>query len=73
MTRDPRAAGTYTKVTFTIGVREGAARVRDLRAVQEAVRRAIDIAIASCAIAQGASLWRLNPADFAAIPELHLA
>lgn len=32
--------------------------------------REIDIAIAACAIANGASLWTLNPDDFADIPGL---
>lgn len=36
-------------------------------------RREIDIAIAACAIAQGAALWTLNPADFRDIPGLELA
>src|SRR4051812_9329613 len=34
--------------------------------------REIDIAIAACAIAHGASLWTLNRSDFADIPELRL-
>ena len=32
----------------------------------------IDIAIAACAIVNEASLWRLNPEDFADIPGLTL-
>jgi predicted nucleic acid-binding protein len=35
-------------------------------------RREIDIAVAACAIAQGAALWTLNPHDFAGIPGLEL-
>ena len=35
--------------------------------------REIDIAIAACAINAGASLWTLNPKDFADIPGLALA
>jgi predicted nucleic acid-binding protein len=35
--------------------------------------RAADIAIAACAITQGAALWTLNPADFRDIPGLELA
>lgn len=34
--------------------------------------REIDIAIAACAIASGAKLWSLNPADFADLPDLAL-
>lgn len=32
--------------------------------------REIDLAIAACAIAQGAVLWTLNPADFEDVPGL---
>lgn len=34
--------------------------------------RAIDLAIAACAIAHDAALWTLNPRDFADIPGLEL-
>ena len=34
--------------------------------------REIDLAIAACAIAHGASLWTLNRPDFADIPDLKL-
>src|SRR3954453_7772851 len=34
--------------------------------------REIDLAIAACAIAHGASLWTLNPSDFGDIPDLRL-
>jgi predicted nucleic acid-binding protein len=34
--------------------------------------REIDLAIAACAIVHGASLWTLNPADFADVPGLKL-
>jgi predicted nucleic acid-binding protein len=35
-------------------------------------RRAIDLAIAACAMVQGAALWTLNPRDFSDIPGLEL-
>jgi predicted nucleic acid-binding protein len=35
-------------------------------------RREVDLAVAACAIAQGAGLWTLNPRDFADIPGLQL-
>ena len=35
-------------------------------------RREIDIAVAACAITQGAALWTVNPRDFADIPGLEL-
>jgi len=34
--------------------------------------REIDLAIAACALTQGAALWTLNPADFKDIPGLTL-
>ena len=34
--------------------------------------REIDVALAACAIAHGASLWTLNRSDFADIPDLRL-
>jgi len=34
--------------------------------------REIDLAIAACAIAHGASLWTLNRSDFVDIPDLKL-
>jgi predicted nucleic acid-binding protein len=34
--------------------------------------REIDLAIAACALGQGAALWTLNPADFEDVPGLRL-
>lgn len=42
------------------------------RQVGRARGRELDIAIAACAIGQGAHLWTLNPADFKDIPGLEL-
>lgn len=57
-----------TAVSF--GVRE-AAIAADLSArLKNPRRREIDIAIAACAMAQGASLWTLNPRDFEDMPGL---
>jgi predicted nucleic acid-binding protein len=33
----------------------------------------MDIAVAACAIVNGAALWTLNPSDFRGIPGLALA
>jgi predicted nucleic acid-binding protein len=35
--------------------------------------REIDLAIAACALQDGAALWTLNTADFRDVPELRLA
>ena len=42
------------------------------RSVPRARGRELDLAIASCAIAQDAALWTLNVRDFAGIPGLRL-
>jgi predicted nucleic acid-binding protein len=34
--------------------------------------REIDLAIAACALGQGAALWTLNPQDFRDVPGLRL-
>ena len=53
---------------------EEAARAADLyRRVKRPRGREIDLAIAACALTQGASLWTLNPDDFADLPGLMLA
>jgi predicted nucleic acid-binding protein len=50
-----------------------AARAADLyRRLPKARGREIDLAIAACALIQGAALWTLNPADFKDIPGLTL-
>jgi predicted nucleic acid-binding protein len=42
------------------------------RSLKRARGRELDIAIAACAVSQGASLWTLNPADFQDMPGLTL-
>jgi predicted nucleic acid-binding protein len=42
------------------------------RHVKRARGREIDIAIAACALGQGAHLWTLNPGDFRDLPGLEL-
>jgi predicted nucleic acid-binding protein len=42
------------------------------RGVKRARGREIDIAIAACAVSQGARLWTLNPGDFGDIPGVEL-
>lgn len=42
------------------------------RRVTRARGREVDLAIAACAIGQGAQLWTLNVSDFADVPDLDL-
>lgn len=42
------------------------------RAVSKPRGREVDLAIAACAIIDGAALWTLNPADFRGVPDLRL-
>jgi predicted nucleic acid-binding protein len=58
---------------FPFGVREAQLAAELYGRVKRPRQREIDIAIAACAIAQGAALWTLNPADFRDIPGLELA
>ena len=48
----------------------GAARL--YKQVARARGRDIDLAVAASAIASGAAIWTLNPADFRDIPDLRL-
>lgn len=59
-----------SRTATPFGVREAALASDIYRRLKNPRRREIDIAIASCAIIQGASLWTLNPGDFADIPDL---
>jgi len=58
---------------FAFGAREAEIAAAIYRRLERPRPRAADIAIAACAIAHGASLWTLNPADFRDIPGLELA
>jgi predicted nucleic acid-binding protein len=42
------------------------------RGARRARGRELDLAIAACALAHGASFWTLNPEDFGDIPDLRL-
>jgi predicted nucleic acid-binding protein len=55
------------------GAREAAIAAELYRQVNRPRPRTVDIAIAACAMTQGAALWTLNPADFRDIPGLELA
>jgi predicted nucleic acid-binding protein len=62
-----------SKAAFGFGVEEAALAADLYRRLSRPRHRETDIAIAACAIANDASLWTLNPKDFADIPGLTLA
>jgi predicted nucleic acid-binding protein len=51
---------------------EAAAAAKLYRQVPRPRGREVDLAVAACAIVNGASLWTLNPADFRDVPGLRL-
>lgn len=54
------------------GSREAAVAADLYKALKRPRGREIDLAVAACALAHGASLWTLNRADFKDVPELTL-
>jgi predicted nucleic acid-binding protein len=54
------------------GSEEAALAARLYRERPRARGREVDLAIAACAIANGAAFWTLNPADFRDVPGLRL-
>lgn len=58
---------------FEFGVREAQLAAQLNGRVKRPRGREADLAIAACAIVQGAALWTLNPSDFRDIPGLELA
>jgi predicted nucleic acid-binding protein len=58
--------------SIPFGAAEALVAAEAYRKVKRPRGREIDIAIAACAIAHGALLWTLNPADFKDIPNLKL-
>jgi predicted nucleic acid-binding protein len=54
------------------GAADAAAAARLYKQLARPRGREIDIAIAACAVAGGAALWTLNPADFRDMPDLRL-
>src|SRR5262249_2274164 len=54
------------------GPREAAMAAELYRAVPRARQREFDLAVAACALANGAALWTLNSEDFLDIPGLEL-
>jgi predicted nucleic acid-binding protein len=56
----------------SFGAREAALAARLYRTVPRARQRELDLAVAACALGQGAALWTLNPDDFRDVPGLVL-
>ena len=54
------------------GHAEAAVAARLYKALPRACGREIDLAVAACAVANGAALWTLNPADFRDIQGIRL-
>ena len=54
------------------GAAQAAVAARLYRALKRPRGREIDLAIAACALHDGASLWTLNRADFRDVPDLPL-
>jgi predicted nucleic acid-binding protein len=54
------------------GSGEAAVAARLYKQVSRARGREIDLAVAACAMANGAAIWTLNPGDFRDIPGLRL-
>ena len=61
------------QAVFGFSLDEALMAARLYRSMARPRGREIDIAIAVCALTNGASLWTLNPRDFADIPGLVLA
>jgi predicted nucleic acid-binding protein len=54
------------------GSAEAALAARLYKQVTRARGREIDLAVAACALANGAAIWTLNASDFHGIPDLEL-
>ena len=59
-------------LTVPLGPREARLAAELYRALRRPRGRELDLAIAACAIAEGADLWTLNREDFQDIPNLRL-
>jgi predicted nucleic acid-binding protein len=60
------------EASVPFGIEEAALAGRLYRELPRARGREVDLAIAACAIANGAAFWTLNPVDFRDVPVLRL-
>ena len=61
-----------SEAAVAFGPAEAAVAARLYKQVSRARGREIDLAVAACAVANGAAIWTLNLADFRDIPGVHL-
>lgn len=61
-----------SEAAVAFGAAEAALASRLYKQVARPRGREIDLAVAACAIAGGASIWTLNPADFRDVPDVRL-
>jgi predicted nucleic acid-binding protein len=61
-----------SEAAVPFGTREAMIAASVFSRLRRARGRPVDVAIAACAVAHGAMLWTLNPADFRDVPELEL-
>jgi predicted nucleic acid-binding protein len=57
---------------FGFGPAEAAIAARIYKHVKRPRGREVDLAVAACALAGGAAIWTLNPADFRDVPDLRI-
>jgi predicted nucleic acid-binding protein len=61
-----------SEAALPFGPAEAALASRLYKQVPRARGREIDLAVAACALANGAAIWTLNPGDFRDVPDLRL-
>jgi len=61
------------EAALVFGAAEADAAAKLYKRVRRARGREIDLAVAACALVDGAALWTLNRSDFQDIPDLRLA
>jgi len=70
--RSPRASISRVARGVPFGAEQAARAARLYAAIKRPRGREIDLAVAACALHDGAALWTLTPADFRDIPDLAL-
>ena len=60
------------EAAVSFGVEEASLAAQLSQSLPRARGREVDLAIAACAVANGAAFWTLNPGDFRDVPNLRL-